>query len=107
LESILHYASYWIETGIVGLLNIFKIIRANGPTPEGYSFTMNGRPVSSSNKAFIVAFFIFHYGLFWTVHGVFVVVIFGFLGGSFPGLGPRPTHHRTCSADSAVLSPRE
>ena len=78
---------YWIESGIVGFVNIFKIIRASGPTPDGYSFKLNGRPVSPSNKAFIVAFFTFHYGLFWTVHGIFVVVIFGVLGGS-AGIGP-------------------
>lgn len=78
---------YWIENGIVGLLNVFKILKASGPTPEGYSFTLNGRPVNPSNKAFVVAFFVFHYGLFWVVHGIFVVAVFGVMGGVFPGLG--------------------
>ena len=41
---------YWVETGIVGLLNIFKIIRASGPTPEGYSFAMNGRSVHREGR---------------------------------------------------------
>lgn len=76
---------YWVENGIVGLFNVFKITLARRPPSEGSSFTVNGRPVGSGAKFFLVPFFIFHYGIFWVVHGVFVVVVFGISGGMFFG----------------------
>ena len=79
---------YWLENGIIGFFNIFKIALARAP---GSGFTINGRPVSPSNKEIRIIFFIFHYGLFWTVHGVFVFVFFGLTSSSglFSGLGLR------------------
>lgn len=74
---------YWLENGIVGLLAIARIVGAagsvasNGPTPTG-SWT------SSASKVFLVPFFLFHYGIFWLVHGVFVFALPLFLG--LPGL---------------------
>jgi hypothetical protein len=69
---------YWLENGIIGFFNVFKIAKASGaPRPGDPGFTVGGRPVSPPNKAVIIAFFIFHYGLFWTVHGIFVFVLFG------------------------------
>jgi hypothetical protein len=65
---------YWIENGIIGFFNIFKIALARAP---GTSFTINGRPVSPSNKEIRIIFFVLHYGLFWAVHGVFVFTFFG------------------------------
>jgi hypothetical protein len=65
---------YWLENGIIGFFNIFKIALARAP---GSGFTINRRPVSPSNKELRIIFFILHYGLFWTVHGVFVFVFFG------------------------------
>ena len=79
---------YWIENGIIGFFNIFKIALARVPSS---GFTINGRPVSPSNKELRITFFILHYGLFWTVHGVFVFVFFGLpssdLFGSFEPRG--------------------
>lgn len=72
---------YWIENGIVGLLNVPKIALAGKPSSGESRFTINGRPAGSAGKAFLIPFFIFHYGIFWTVHGVFVIVFFGLLGG--------------------------
>lgn len=72
---------YWFENGIIGLSNVFKIGLAKKPPSGRSNFTLNGRPVSSSNKFFLIPFFIFHYGIFWIVHGVFVVVLFGVFGG--------------------------
>ncbi len=37
---------YWIENGIIGFFNIFKIALARVPSS---GFTINGRPVSPSN----------------------------------------------------------
>lgn len=78
---------YWFENGMIGLFNIPKIALAREPVSA--NFTINGRPAGSRAKAFIVPFFIFHYGLFWIVHGVFVLVFFGFMGGQpFGSAGP-------------------
>jgi hypothetical protein len=69
---------YWLENGVIGFFNVFKIAKARGvPRPGDPGFTVGGRTVSSPNKAVIIVFFIFHYGLFWTVHGIFVFVFFG------------------------------
>lgn len=68
---------YWLENGIIGFFNIFKIARASAPRSEDAGFTANRRSASSPNKAVLIAFFVLHYGLFWTVHGIFVFVFFG------------------------------
>ncbi len=55
--------TYWLENGIVGLINIPKILMAQGEAP------------GSANRTFIAVFFFFHYGIFWIGHGVFVFVL--------------------------------
>lgn len=68
--------SYWLENGIIGLLNIPKILLA-------------GRD-NSVAASVIAGFFALHYGGFWIGHGVFVFILaglaqrglFGFFGGS-------------------------
>lgn len=62
---------YWLENGIYGLFNVLKMWLAEGP--EDGSTVMNGRPVTDSGKAALIPFFIVHYGIFWVVHGVFVL----------------------------------
>src|SRR5215218_6748545 len=74
---------YWIENGIVGFFNVLKIAWARKPASSEGRFTINGRPAGRASKLFIIPFFIFHYGMFWTVHGVFVIVFFGLLGNRF------------------------
>lgn len=76
---------YWFENGIIGFFNVFKIALASKPMSGESSFTINGRPANRMGKAFLIPFFIFHYGLFWTVHGIFVVVFFGFMAGEMFG----------------------
>ena len=80
---------YWLENGIIGFFNVFKIAlaRASGPS----RFTVNGHSVSPSNKEIRSVFFMLHYGLFWTVHGIFVFVFFGLNSpsGLFSGVGLR------------------
>lgn len=75
--------SYWLENGIIGLINIPKIVLA-----------------AQGNSAMATAtagFFAVHYGGFWLGHGFFVFIIvgmatngpLGFFGSGFPfgGLG--------------------
>jgi hypothetical protein len=70
--------TYWLENGIVGLINIPKIVLAQGDAP------------SAASKTAIAVFFLFHYGIFWIGHGVFVFVLaffsfrFGLLGSFTP-----------------------
>lgn len=84
---------YWLENGIVGLFNVMKMRRAEGPedgSPAATaatrrqlkSLTINGRPASGSDKAALIPFFIMHYGMFWVVHGIFVLTLplFAFTG---------------------------
>jgi len=84
---------YWLENGIVGLFNVLKMRRAEG-LEDGSStssaetrrrlnsFKINGRPPSGSDKAALVPFFVMHYGIFWVVHGLFVLLLptFGAMG---------------------------
>ena len=76
---------YWVENGIVGLLNVPKMLLARGPaSPSEGELRINGR-VSTSNAGMVV-FFLIHYGIFWVVHGVFVFSLSAFAGltgGSF------------------------
>jgi hypothetical protein len=55
--------AYWLENGVIGLLNIPKIMLAARGTP------VIG-PV-------IAGFFAVHYGGFWIGHGIFVFIIVG------------------------------
>ncbi len=78
---------YWLENGIVGLFNIAKMARAEGDFvgPAG-AITLNGRSVSSMAKVGLIPFFVMHYGIFWLVHGVFVLTLPVF--GSMSAAGP-------------------
>jgi hypothetical protein len=95
-------AVYWVESGVVGLLNVPKILLAGGRYEGDATFTLNGRPIDVSGPAsvdsesgptvhpenvFPALFFCAHYGVFWVVHGAFV--LFGlpaFAGASAAGL---------------------
>lgn len=71
---------YWIENGVVGAINVPKIARAEAPEPEQPSgrASFGRRRRVPMSRAALVPFFVFHYGLFWLVHGVFVFAFFGF-----------------------------
>lgn len=56
---------YWIENGIVGLSNLAKMALAAAPDEARVS------------KLFLLPFFALHYGVFWVVHGAFVMILFG------------------------------
>lgn len=67
---------YWLENGIVGVINVLKMSVATGDdvTP-GVTFMVNGRPATSATKMSLIPFFIVHYGIFWFVHGIFVLTL--------------------------------
>lgn len=56
---------YWAENGVIGVFTILKMLSA----------AKGGQHIAS--KLANVPFFAFHYGLFWFVHGVFVMTFFG------------------------------
>lgn len=71
---------YWLESGVIGALNVPKILLAGGEGDgtEGTALTVNGRPVDLSGRAAnaaLAGFFLIHYGIFWVVHGVFVFAL--------------------------------
>ena len=73
---------YWLENGIVGVFNVLKMLRAQGPTDASSTWTMNGRPMSMVGSGAVIGFFVMHYGIFWFVHGIFVLTLplFGAMG---------------------------
>jgi hypothetical protein len=91
---------YWLENGVVGVFNVLKMARAQGRSPAGapVALPVNGRPASSAAKATLIPFFILHYGMFWVVHGIFILTLpmfaaFGADGGPSeggPGLASDP-----------------
>lgn len=90
-------AVYWIESGVVGALNVPKILLARGASDGNVSFSVNGVPVDFSTRedrslfgvpvraenAFTAGFFCLHYGIFWVVHGVFVLFGLPAFAGAF------------------------
>ncbi len=71
---------YWLENVIVGLFTVVKIVLAglffvpkDLDTPDTKAAIGIGRAFTC---LFMVPFFMFHYGLFTFVHGVFVFVLF-------------------------------
>jgi hypothetical protein len=77
---------YWLENGIVGLFNVLKMRHAEGREDGSPVATVdtrrrlngmriNGRPVTGTDKAALIPFFVMHYGMFWLVHGIFVLLL--------------------------------
>lgn len=64
---------YWLENGVIGVYNLVRMATAG----EGRASAIAFAP-----------FFTFHYGMFWLVHGVFVVALFGPTDFGFGPLGP-------------------
>jgi hypothetical protein len=95
---------YWVESGVIGALNVPKIAMAQGGD-DTVTFTVNGRPARNASRTLVALFFVFHYGVFWVVHGVFV-----FLLPVFAGLGsqlfPTPDAERFGSVGFGAISVR-
>jgi hypothetical protein len=73
---------YWVENGIVGVLNVPKMVLASGTdepavpaarTPRDRA--AQGRTVRIVSQAGLIPFFLVHYGIFWFVHGIFVFAL--------------------------------
>lgn len=67
---------YWAENVVVGVFNIFKMKKARGTTVAS-RVTLNKRSIRNMKRASVISFFLFHYGMFTLIHGIFVVVMFG------------------------------
>jgi len=102
---------YWLESGVIGALNVPKILHAHGAEtaetrskarrlkssgrtvslpdpPERIPETPTRRPENWS----VARFFLGHYGGFWVVHGVFVGLLPVFAdGGGFVAVSELPT----------------
>ncbi len=79
---------YWLENGIVGVFNVLKMARADGTEAQSSpTFMVNGQRATTLSKFGLIPFFVMHYGLFWFVHGIFVLTLPAFM--SF-GLSDRP-----------------
>jgi len=57
---------YWIENVIVGVFNVFKILIAGFAAGRAGALT----------SLVLTPFFIFHYGMFCFVHGIFICLLF-------------------------------
>jgi hypothetical protein len=78
---------YWLENGIVGVFNVVKMALAQGPLD-----TRSGQQevVTATSRLTLIPFFIVHYGIFWVVHGVFVLSLPAFIGPGGLGAGTPP-----------------
>ncbi len=80
LFSVLFF--YWLETVVVGVLNIPKMIMAKG-MDQKLKDGLNQLPKSKRGAAyaavrmFTILFFMFHFGMFAFVHGIFVFQLYG------------------------------
>jgi hypothetical protein len=83
---------YWLENGIIGGFTVLKILTSRAPvdTPgSARGEAVVAGPLGSLPHRLgavgTAIFFTVHYGLFWTVHGVFVRLFFGPEPGPFGG----------------------
>jgi len=72
---------YWVENGVIGILNVPKILLAEGPPRTGMGSALALVPAS---RGLVAAFFLVHFGIFWVVHGIFVwtLPMFASIGGA-------------------------
>jgi hypothetical protein len=79
---------YWLESGAVGVATVAKIRRAEGDDGQRLpSIQFDGRSIDwfvGRGNLLVAGVFVVHYGLFWFVHGVFVL----FFPLFFPDLDP-------------------
>ena len=83
---------YWLENGIIGGFTVLKILTSRAAaeaTRSGHGATLAALPhrIGAIGTAL---FFTVHYGIFWTVHGVFVRLFFTSPAGPFAGGWPGP-----------------
>ncbi len=66
---------YWLESLVVGLYNIPKLLMAKATSDTGDK-KENSTPHTKGRLAFVI-FFLIHYGIFMLGHGLFVFALFG------------------------------
>ena len=76
---------YWCENVVVGAFNVLRMLVAS---PKDIA--------ADATKVFLIPFFMFHYGMFTMVHGIFVLELFG------PGGNVRPSPAHFVAAVSAA-----
>jgi hypothetical protein len=83
---------YWLENGVVGFFNVLKILKAEGHADPTSDWRMNSKPMAAVGRAGIAGFFLIHYGMFWFVHGIFVLTmpLFAGIGRGFADVGVGP-----------------
>lgn len=75
--------AYWVENLVIGVLNYFKILIAQGDYKKGEVKIDAGAGIKTMvNKIYLAHFFLFHYGIFTAVHGVFVFTMFAEASGT-------------------------
>lgn len=69
---------YWFESLIIGIFNVLKMLFTNIFGQEGQPPHLNliARIILFPVKCFMIIFFIFHYGGFMFVHGIFLLSLF-------------------------------
>ncbi|MBX3144947.1 MAG: hypothetical protein KF813_14405 [Trueperaceae bacterium] len=67
---------YWIENGVIGIYTVLKMLTSSVPGL--------GKLTNIYRKLQGVPFFIVSYGIFWLIHGLFVVVLFNRGGPTIP-----------------------
>ena len=92
---------YWLENGIVGLLNVVRILAARGePAPDQTTgISLGAQADAWAEQGWVrlllrmgmSAFFVVHYGIFWVVHGAFVALIAVFIASEEGLLAEGPT----------------
>ena len=65
---------YWIQSVIIGFFNFIDLLTIKNYNPGDAK--LNGQPITEKNKGCLPWFFLFHYGLFHFVYGIFLLVKF-------------------------------
>lgn len=109
---------YWLENGIIGFWNVPRILLAGGPLITEAALVPRARDgltvvvkmakagLSESGRAGLAGFFLIHYGVFWVVHGVFVLslpeVVAGFRSSAAEPGAPLAAPGAAPGAESSV-----
>jgi hypothetical protein len=65
---------YWLQSVLIGLLTFTQILMVKHPDPN--SLKMNNAPVTRNNMGCAAFFFLFHYGMFHFIYGIFLLIDF-------------------------------